>query len=253
MIENERRIRKKIGPLTRIASTAILTSGLYSGLVLVEAHSDTLSSVSQMNTPHIFGEKKDNVNLYNKWIKNYKMKPKSIDMSPPPPVKGECPWKKDGSEKVGDICRPGNRAKDFPYVSSKPKENGMYEATFFGCSDGNVDSEDGCSAAYEYLVPECNQPNKVLRGRDCQESLEWFGANTDQYGVNAKVEVSNPVNGKKVVIRLIDRGPACWTQDENAKFDMSYAAYKAIGFPDTVKVVLFSKKDSEKISLGPVS
>jgi hypothetical protein len=129
-------------------------------------------------------------------------------------------------------------------TATQPTSNGYYESTNFGCNIGfPKDPVDNCIPACSG-TPEC----AGLSGRQCEEKVIWYSANADQYGCNTKLKVTNPVNGKAVIVRALDRGPGCAIQRNRSVFDISQAAYKEIGVQKFVHV----EKVPESTPLGPI-
>lgn len=131
-------------------------------------------------------------------------------------------------------------------TATYPVSDGFYVPTNFGCSKGfPKDPNDNCQPACG-AIPEC----AGITGQACEEKIQWFAANSDQYGCNAKVKATNPMTGKAVVVRVIDKGPACSVQQSGrGKFDLSEAAYVAIGAVNMVKI----DKVDDATPLGPIA
>ena len=97
---------------------------------------------------------------------------------------------------------------------------GSYYATSFGCwTDDNGgthgDGQDNCipycqsgaaaqgrGAAYEAL---CGG----LTGRRCEETVNWYVADSDRFGCMTRLKVTNPANGKAAIVVVLDKGPSC--------------------------------------------
>jgi hypothetical protein len=133
-------------------------------------------------------------------------------------------------------------------TATQPTSNGFYNVTNFGCNTGfPKDPSDNCiGACQDQGIPECAGGKT---GAACEEAVQWFSANADQYGCNSKLKVTNPKTGKAVIVRVIDQGPGCSIQKSTADFDMSQAAYKEINGDDGV--VQVEKVDSST-PLGPI-
>lgn len=130
-------------------------------------------------------------------------------------------------------------------TNKTPVASGYYQPTNFGCNTGfPKDPNDNCLPACSG-IPECSG----VSGQACEEKVKWYSANADEYGCNAVLKVTNPTTGKAVIVRAIDKGPACSVQTAGARFDMSQAAYQSIGANGTVKV----EKVDSKTPLGPVT
>ncbi len=131
------------------------------------------------------------------------------------------------------------------FTATQPSSDGYYIPTSFGCNTGfSKDPTDNCAPACPTSqIPECNGKT----GRECEEAIVWYSANSDQYGCGTKLKVTNPSTGKAVIVRAIDRGPSCSVQSNvRGKFDLSQAARREIG-GDLVKV----ERVDESTLLGP--
>ena len=106
-----------------------------------------------------------------------------------------------------------------------PSPDGTYYITAFGCySDQNGthgDPGDNC-------IPAClSQAQKSIcsgmSGPDCEESVNWYSADSGRYGCMTRLKVTNPKNGKAVVVVVLDAGPACFVEQnvDHAVLDMS--------------------------------
>jgi hypothetical protein len=107
-----------------------------------------------------------------------------------------------------------------------PSPTGAYYATSFGCwLDANGhhrgDGGDNC-------VPWCiDQPSDICGGQSgkaCEEALGWYAANERRFGCGMRLQVTNPKNGKSVVVIVIDRGPSCSVEKKVSHWvlDLSY-------------------------------
>lgn len=130
-------------------------------------------------------------------------------------------------------------------TSTQIVADGYYAPTFFGCSAGfPKDPTDNCQPACG-AIPEC----AGISGQACEEKVQWFAANADQYGCNAKLKVTDPTTGRAVIVRVIDKGPSCQVQSGRGKLDLSQAAYIAINAGSLAQV----EKVDATIPLGPVA
>ena len=131
--------------------------------------------------------------------------------------------------------------------------NKFYYATYFGCSGGQSDPGDNCigacSPVSSILTTKGVKKLDTSSGRAYEDSLEYFSANKNQYGCNARLKVTNPITGQAVVVKPTDAGPGCQVQTQGVKFDMSWVAQKAIGNPHIVKV----EKVADTTPIGPVA
>jgi len=111
--------------------------------------------------------------------------------------------------------------------NTQPSPSGAYYATDFGCSSNPyfTDPGDACGSAaciqsaYEEGVCSSSQSNA-----DCQRAVNWYSVGGASYGCGARLQVTNPANGKSVVVMVLDNGPSC-TVENDADFwvlDVSY-------------------------------
>ena len=111
---------------------------------------------------------------------------------------------------------------------TKKAENGNYYATSFGCwKDANGvshgDPGDNC-------IPACLSKAKDSglcagkTGPECEESVKWFAADAGRFGCLARLKVTNPKNGKSVIVAALDYGPNCSVESQvsHAALDLSY-------------------------------
>lgn len=98
--------------------------------------------------------------------------------------------------------------------------DGTYYATSFGCwtdENGGVhgDGEDNC-------IPYCQTGAAAqgrgeayqalcagLSGRQCEERVSWYVADSDRFGCMTRLKVTNPDNGKAAIVVVLDKGPSC--------------------------------------------
>jgi hypothetical protein len=168
-------------------------------------------------------------------------------------------------EPVGqdDICMGTTNTWSCSGSYGKAKvEDGDYYATEFGCwtdGNGNVHTDPG-----DNCIPTCisqAQSDGLCAGLDgptCEETVNWYAADGARFGCLARLRVTNPANGKAVVVVALDYGPACSVEDSvsHAIIDLSGAANEYLfGGPQgasdmtTVHVVEVSKSTP----LGPVN
>ena len=138
-------------------------------------------------------------------------------------------------------------------IDTAVSRNKFYYLTYFGCSGGRGDPGDNCIGACpmvsSILTTKGVKKLDTSSGRAYQESLAYFSANRNQYGCNARLKVTNPITGQAVVVKPTDAGPGCQVQTQGVKFDISWVAQKAIGYPHIVKV----EKVADNTPIGPVS
>ena len=106
-------------------------------------------------------------------------------------------------------------------------EDGDYYLTAFGCwVDANkvvhTDPGDNCIPA---CLADAQKSGlcKAMSGPQCEQSVNWFAADSGRFGCLARLRVENPKNGKKVVVVALDAGPACFVENavKKAVFDAS--------------------------------
>ena len=104
---------------------------------------------------------------------------------------------------------------------------GAYYATDFGCSSNPyfTDPGDTCGSAaciqsaYDEGVCSSGESNA-----SCQRDVNWYAVGGASYGCGARLQVTNPSNGRSVVVMVLDNGPSC-TVENDADFwvlDVSY-------------------------------
>jgi hypothetical protein len=134
-------------------------------------------------------------------------------------------------EGLDDVCM-GSDAQwscNGPYGTSK-MANGDYYGTAFGCwtdGNGNPQSDPG-----DNCIPAClnaAQQGGLCAGQsgpDCERSVGWFAADAARFGCLARLRVTNPANGKAVVVVALDLGPSCKVEASvsHAAVDLSYPA-----------------------------
>jgi len=138
------------------------------------------------------------------------------------------------SSSAGDGSPSGSSVSavaGFPGCSGLYNTNasptGAYYATDFGCSSNPyfTDPGDTCGSAsciqsaYDQGICSSGQSNA-----SCQRAVNWYAVGGSSYGCGARLEVTNPANGKSVVVMVLDNGPSC-TVENDANFwvlDVSY-------------------------------
>ena len=91
---------------------------------------------------------------------------------------------------------------------------GDYYLTAFGCwtdAAGTVHTDPG-----DNCIPWCLAQARASglclpgdTGPQCEERVNWFTADGARFGCLARLLVTNPANGKKVVAVALDFGPSC--------------------------------------------
>jgi hypothetical protein len=161
---------------------------------------------------------------------------------------------KDGAD---DVCMGSTSTWSCSgsYGTSK-MEDGNYYATSFGCwVDGNGDPQ---SDPGDNCVPAClaqAQSSGLCAGEtgpECERAVKWFAADAGRFGCLARLRVTNPVNGKSLVVTALDKGPACWVEDQvdDGVLDLSYPATNYL-FGDQVGVV--EKKAVHVVEVDPTT
>ncbi len=107
------------------------------------------------------------------------------------------------------------------YGTTKASD-GDYFITAFGCwkdaaGVAHGDSGDNC-------IPSCFAQAKAAgvclpgeTGKQCEERVTWFTADAARFGCLAKLEVTNPTNGKSVIAIALDFGPSCTAVEDKVK------------------------------------
>jgi hypothetical protein len=105
--------------------------------------------------------------------------------------------------------------------------DGDYYVTAFGCwkdANGNhSDPGDNC-------VPACLSQAQGeglcagLSGPACERKVNWYAADAGRFGCMARLRVTNPKNGKAVVVVALDFGPSCSMEESvsHGVIDLSY-------------------------------
>jgi hypothetical protein len=111
--------------------------------------------------------------------------------------------------------------------NTNPSPTGAYYATDFGCSSNPyfTDPGDTCGSASciqsGYDEGVCTSS---MSKAECQRTVNWYSVGGKSYGCGTRLQVSNPSNGKSVVVMVLDDGPSC-TVENDANFwvlDVSY-------------------------------
>ena len=124
--------------------------------------------------------------------------------------------------------------------NTNPSPTGSYYATDFGCSSNPyfTDPGDTCGSASciqsAYDEGVCSSSDSHA---SCQRKVNWYSIGGASYGCGARLQVTNPSNGKSVIVIVLDNGPSC-TFENDANFwvlDVSYP---------TIMVLFGSKRGS---------
>jgi hypothetical protein len=115
--------------------------------------------------------------------------------------------------------------------NTNPSPTGDYYVTDFGCSSNPAftDPGDTCGSAaciqsaYDQGVCTSSQSHAT-----CQRQVNWYAIGGASYGCGARLQVTNPNNGKSVVVMVLDNGPSCSVENKVNFWvlDMSYPAVK---------------------------
>ena len=144
------------------------------------------------------------------------------------------------------------------YGTSKVKD-GNYYGTTFGCwkdQNGNHgDPGDNC-------IPGCLAQAQAdglcagMSGPACERETNWYAADAGRFGCLARLRITNPQNGKSVIVVALDAGPACWIENSvgHAAIDLSapasrYLAGEDLGIVD--EKLLHVVEVSSSTPLGP--
>lgn len=163
---------------------------------------------------------------------------------------------------VDDVCMGTTTTWSCDSTWGKTKAaNGDYYATAFGCwkdADGDSHSDPG-----DNCIPACLSQAKSsglcanMTGPQCEESVNWYAADAGRFGCLARLRVTNPANGKAVVVVALDYGPNCSVEKQvnHAAVDLSYPANdylfgSAQGIVDKAKVHVVEVASTTP--LGPV-
>jgi hypothetical protein len=122
-------------------------------------------------------------------------------------------------------------------AGTKRNAAGSYYVTSFGCwidDDGNPQGDPGDNCIPWCLSGAAGQGRDAafkelcngLSGPDCERSVQWYAADADRFGCAGRLLLENPINGKKAVVAVIDRGPSCTIENRVSYWvlDLSYPA-----------------------------
>jgi hypothetical protein len=132
----------------------------------------------------------------------------------------------------GDGAASSNAASSgFPGCSGlfneNPSPTGAYYATDFGCSSNPYFTDPGDTCGSASCIQSAFDQGVCSNGEsnaDCQRAVNWYSVGGASYGCGARLQVTNPSNGKSVVVMVLDNGPSC-TVENDANFwvlDVSY-------------------------------
>jgi hypothetical protein len=170
------------------------------------------------------------------------------------------------SSAPGDVsASTASAVGGFPGCSglynTNPSPTGSYYATDFGCSSDPyfTDPGDTCGSASciqsAYDEGVCSSADS---NASCQRKVNWYAVGGASYGCGARLQVTNPANGKSVVVMVLDNGPSC-TVENDANYwvlDVSYPTIMYLfgseeGWGDHAKIQADVVDSSTP--LGPVS
>ena len=136
-----------------------------------------------------------------------------------------------GSPAGEKVASSGAAVGGFPGCSglfnTNPSPSGQYYATDFGCSSSPYfnDPGDTCGSAAcissGFSEGVCDSS---MSRAECQRTVNWYSVGGASYGCGARLQVTNPANGKSVVVMVLDNGPNCSVEND-ANFwvlDVSY-------------------------------
>jgi hypothetical protein len=104
---------------------------------------------------------------------------------------------------------------------------GAYYATDFGCSSNPYFNDPGDTCGSASCIQSAYDEGVCSSGQShasCQRAVNWYAVGGSSYGCGARLQVTNPANGKSVIVLVLDNGPSC-TVENNAHFwvlDVSY-------------------------------
>jgi hypothetical protein len=136
------------------------------------------------------------------------------------------------SSNVGDRTTTSESAVGgFPGCSglfnTNPSPTGAYYATDFGCSSNPPFTDPGDTCGSAACIQSAYDEGLCSSGQShasCQREVNWYAVGGASYGCGARLQVTNPANGKSVIVIVLDNGPSC-TVENNVNFwvlDVSY-------------------------------
>jgi hypothetical protein len=146
----------------------------------------------------------------------------------PPPAEPDRARQACGDSKEGN-CTTTSWSCDGKWGTRKA-EDGDYYATAFGCwkdASGTMHQDPG-----DNCIPACLSQARSsglcanMTGPTCEATVRWFAADAGRFGCLARLRVSNPENGKSLVVVALDHGPSCAIEKRvsHAAIDLSYPA-----------------------------
>jgi hypothetical protein len=111
--------------------------------------------------------------------------------------------------------------------NTNPSPTGAYYATDFGCSSDPYFTDPGDTCGSAACIQSAYDQGVCSSGQSkasCQRAVNWYAVGGASYGCGARLQVTNPANGKSVVVMVLDNGPSC-TVENDAHFwvlDVSY-------------------------------
>lgn len=122
-----------------------------------------------------------------------------------------------------DVCMGTTTSWTCPgsYGTAKAQD-GDYYLTGFGCwVDANngvhTDPGDNCIPACLSKARSSGLCGANDTGPACEEKVDWFVADSGRFGCLARLRVENPQNQKKVIVAVLDAGPACSVESKVQK------------------------------------
>lgn len=115
--------------------------------------------------------------------------------------------------------------------NTNPSPTGAYYATDFGCSSNPYFTDPGDTCGSASCIQSAYDEGVCSSGQSkasCQRAVNWYSVGGKSYGCGARLQVTNPANGKSVVVMVLDDGPSC-TVENDANFwvlDVSYPTIK---------------------------
>jgi hypothetical protein len=111
--------------------------------------------------------------------------------------------------------------------NTNPSPTGAYYATDFGCSSDPYFTDPGDTCGSASCIQSAYDEGVCTSGQShasCQRAVNWYSVGGKSYGCGTRLQVTNPANGKAVIVMVLDDGPSC-TVENNANFwvlDVSY-------------------------------
>ncbi len=125
------------------------------------------------------------------------------------------------SAPADDVGTNGAAVTSFPGCSgsfnTKPSPNGSYYATDFGCSSDPAFTDPGDTCGSAACIQSAFDQGLCSSGESdatCQRDVNWYSIGGASYGCGARLKVTNPSNGKSVIVIVLDNGPSCTVENE---------------------------------------